>query len=149
VQTFFTERRYVRYFIVQGEQGQEQEEEQQGNKELRQEDKQGAEEDSCKQTLARLSHEWQALEQEESKAMEYMVEETSAKDRTGWFKRTQWDKHLQAYPNWRLLAYAIRMSGKEELQLQRAVQLVEEPVEDAVQGLSTLSLETLRWLHSA
>jgi hypothetical protein len=40
VQTFFTERRYVRYFIVQGEQGQE--------------DKQGAEEDSCKQTLACL-----------------------------------------------------------------------------------------------
>jgi hypothetical protein len=32
---------------------------------------------------------------------------------------------------------------------QRAVQLVEELVEDAVQGLSTLSLETLRWLRSA
>ncbi|KAF1922115.1 uncharacterized protein M421DRAFT_10834 [Didymella exigua CBS 183.55] len=81
--------------------------------------------------------------------MEHMAEEASAKDRTGWFKRTQWDEHLQAYPSWRLLAYAIRMPGKEEPQLQRAVQLVEELVEDAVQGLSTLSLETLRWLRSA
>jgi hypothetical protein len=41
--------------------------------------------------------------------------------------------------------YAIRMPGKGEPQLQRAVQLVE----DAVQGLSTLFLETLRWLRSA
>jgi hypothetical protein len=167
VQTFFAERRYVHYFVVQEgeeEQGQRErersealgQEEELGNAEedkqgAEEEDKQGAEEeeDGCKQTLARLLYEWQALEQEESKAMEHMAEEASAKDCTGWFKRTQWDEHLQAYPSWRLLAYAIRMPGKEEPQLHRAVQLVEELVEDAVRGLSTLSLETLRWLRSA
>jgi hypothetical protein len=26
-----------------------------------------------------------------------MTAEASAKDRTSWFKRTQWDEHLQAY----------------------------------------------------
>ena len=49
-----------------------------------------------------------------------------------WFKRTRWDKHLQAYPDWRLLSYAIRIPADDEPRLQRVVQLVEELVEEAV-----------------
>jgi hypothetical protein len=84
----------------------------------------------------------------DSDAMERIAEEASAKDCTGWFKRTQWDKHLQAYLDWRLLSYAIRLPAADEPALQQVVQLVEELVEEAVQGLTTLSLETLRWLRS-
>jgi hypothetical protein len=54
----------------------------------------------------------------------------------------------QAYPDWRLLSYAVRLPVSDEPALQRVVQLVEELVEQAVQGFSTLSLETLRWLRS-
>jgi hypothetical protein len=104
--------------------------------------------ESYQQRLACLSYEWGAVEQKDSEAIELIAEEASAKDRTGWFKRTRWDEHLQAYPDWKLLAYAIRLPGDDEPQLQRVVQLVEELVEEAVQGLSTLSLETLRWLRS-
>ncbi|RYO31055.1 hypothetical protein AA0111_g5338 [Alternaria arborescens] len=104
--------------------------------------------ESYQQRLACLSYEWDAVEQKDSEAIELTAEEVSAKDRTGWFKRTRWDEHLQAYPDWKLLAYAIRLPGDDEPQLQRVVQLVEELVEEAVQGLSTLSLETLRWLRS-
>lgn len=160
VQTFFQERRYVRYFIVQEtEQPQpslppllplslEQRDRSQTSQQPRQERAQQDQAESYQQRLACLSYEWDAVEQKDSQAIELIAEEASAKDRTGWFKRTRWDEHLQAYPDWKLLAYAIRLPGDDEPQLQRVVQLVEELVEEAVQGLSTLSLETLRWLRS-
>ena len=78
-----------------------------------------------------------------------MAAEASAKDRTGWFKRTQWDKHLQAYLDWKLLAYAVWPPGNDEPALRQVVLAVEEVVEQAVRGLSTLLIETLRWLRSA
>jgi hypothetical protein len=84
----------------------------------------------------------------DSDAIERIAEEASAKDRTGWFKRTRWDEHLQAYPDWRILAYAIRIPADDKPRLQRVVKIVEELVEEAVQGLSTLSIETSRWLRS-
>jgi hypothetical protein len=37
------------------------------------------------------------IARKDSDAIERIAEEASAKDRIGWFKRTQWDKHLQAY----------------------------------------------------
>jgi hypothetical protein len=78
-----------------------------------------------------------------------MAEEASAKDRTGWFKRTRWDEHLQAYPDWKLLSDAIRPPGDDEPELKQVVLAVEEVVEQAVRGLGTLSINTLRWLRSA
>jgi hypothetical protein len=53
----------------------------------------------------------EALNQEDCKAINRIAEEASAKDRTGWFKRTRWDEHLQVYPDWKLLAYAVRSPG--------------------------------------
>jgi hypothetical protein len=44
--------------------------------------------------------------------------------------------------------YAIRLPAADKPALQQVVQLVEELVEEAVQGLTILSLETLRWLRS-
>ena len=84
VQTFFQERRYVRYFIVQ-----EQQQEQSQPRTAEQQ-----EVDDCKQRLAALSHAWDAIARRDSDAIEQIAEETSAKDRTGWFKRTRWDEHL-------------------------------------------------------
>jgi hypothetical protein len=159
VQTFFQEKRYRRYFLVQEPEQPppppllpplllEQRDASQTSQRRRQEKAEQDRAESYQQRLACLSYQWDAVEQKDSKAIERIAEEVSAKDCTGWFKRTQWDKHLQAYPDWRLLSYAIRLPGADEPQLQRVVQLVEELVEEAVQGLSTLSIDTLRWLRS-
>jgi hypothetical protein len=102
-----------------------------------------------KQRLALISSSLEALKREDSKAINRIAEEASTKDRTGWFKRTRWDEHLQAYPDWKLLAYAIRPPGDDEPALKQVVVVVEEVVEQAVRGLSTLSIDTLRWLRSA
>jgi hypothetical protein len=91
VQTFFRERRYVRYFVVQEEKEQEK---QQGDKQ--QGDKQQGD---YKQTLAYLASSLTALKRKDSEAIDCIAEESLAKDRTGWFKRTQWDEHLQVYPD--------------------------------------------------
>ena len=91
MQTFFRERRYVRYFIVQEEhqEHQEHQEQQQSN---------------CERRLSCLLSGWETLKREDGEATERMAEEASAKDRTGWFQRTRWAEHLHAYPYWRLLS---------------------------------------------
>jgi hypothetical protein len=48
-----------------------------------------------------------------------------------------------------LLSYAIRPPGDDEPELKQVVLAVEEVVEQAVRGLGTLSIDTLRWLRSA
>jgi hypothetical protein len=83
--------------------------------------------------LASLAYERSALEQEDSNAIRRIAGEVSS---------------LQAYPDWRLLSYAICMPGADEPQLQQVVQVIEALLEEAVQGLSTLSHKTLRWLRS-
>ena len=113
MQTFFRERRYVRYFVVQAEEkeDEEEQEEQQDAEEQQQGEQQESERQSnYKQRLALLSSSLEALKREDSEAINRMAEEASAKDRTGWFKRTRWDEHLQAYPDWKLLSYARRIS---------------------------------------
>ncbi|KAF2022950.1 hypothetical protein EK21DRAFT_119233 [Setomelanomma holmii] len=152
VQTFFRERRYVRYFVVQEEeQGQQQNQEQQQQQQQQQSDErqESEQQSNYKQRLAYLSSSLEALKSKDSKAIDRIAEEASAKDRTGWFKWTRWDKHLQAYSDWKLLAYAIRSPGDDEPELQQAAAAVEQLVEQAVQGLSTLAIDTLRWLRSA
>jgi hypothetical protein len=111
VQTFFRERRYVRYFVVQAEEKEDEEEQQRGEQQ-RGEQQQGEQQESgrqgdYKQRLGLLSSSLEALKREDSEAIDRMAEEASAKDRTGWFKRTRWDEHLQAYSDWKLLSYAI------------------------------------------
>ena len=150
VQTFFRERRYVRYFVVQAQEDKQQNaSEQQDALEQQQGEQQESERQShYKQRLALLSSSLEALKHEDSEAINRMAEEASAKDRTGWFKRTRWDEHLQAYPDWKLLSYAIRPPGDDEPELKQVVLAVEEVAEQAVRGLSTLSIDTLRWLRS-
>jgi hypothetical protein len=133
VQTFFRERRYVRYFIVQ-------EQKEQGEQDAP-EQQQGDE-----QRLALLSSKWEALKRKDGKAINRIAKDALAKDRIGWFKRTRWDEHLQAYTDWKLLAYAIRLPGDDEPALRQVVLAVEE---QAVCGLGTLSVNTLRWPRSA
>ena len=45
--------------------------------------------------------------------------------------------------------YAIRLPGDDEPALKQVVLAVEESIEQAVRGLGTLSVDTLRWLRSA
>jgi hypothetical protein len=115
VQTFFRERRYVRYFVVQAEEEedeemQEQQQQHQGEQQQGEQQELGRQGD-FKQRLALLSSILEALKREDNEAIDRMAEEASAKDRTGWFKRTRWDEHLQAYLDWKLLSYAIRPAG--------------------------------------
>lgn len=98
--------------------------------------------------VVQLSDTWERLHQQDRDDMQRMAESTAPKDRTGWFKRTQWDEHLQAYPDRRLLSYASRLPDHTEPQLQRAVKIVEQAIDTSVRGLSTLSIETRRWLKS-
>jgi hypothetical protein len=89
VQTFFQERRYIRYFVVQ-EQDQDQDQEQdQGHGQGKPQTAEQKEADGYKQRLATLSQEWETVARKDSNAIERIAEEASAKDRTGWFKRTQ------------------------------------------------------------
>ena len=104
VQTFFRERRYVRYFLVQ------EQSEQQG-------EQQGEQQSDEQQRIFLLSSSLEAVKRKDSEAMNRIAEEASTKDRTGWFKRTRWDAHLQAYLDWRLLSYAVRLPGNDEPQL--------------------------------
>jgi hypothetical protein len=114
VQTFFRERRYIRYFVVQedaqAQQGDEQQgdeqqsdeqqsDEQQGDKQQGDKQQGDKQQGNYKQTLTYLASSLTALKRKDSKAIDYIAEESSAKDCTGWFKRTQWDKHLQVYPD--------------------------------------------------
>jgi hypothetical protein len=105
VQTFFRERRYVRYFVVQAEEKEDEEmQEQQRGEQQESERQQGEQQElkrqgDYKQRLSLLPSSLEALKREDSEAIDRMAEEASAKDRTGWFKRTRWDEHLQAYPD--------------------------------------------------
>jgi hypothetical protein len=145
-QTFFRERRYLRYFVVQQQQEEvkekeEEQEQEQNNTQSKQIDVQ--------QRTASLSSQLEAIQARDSQATACILEEATAHDRTGWFKRTGWEEHLQAYPDWRLLAYAVRLPSDDEPELQRVVRRVEEVLEQSVQGLYSLSHDTRRWMRSA
>jgi hypothetical protein len=79
VQTFFQERRYVRYFIVQ-EQKQEQAQEQGQSQPQTAKQKEAV---SYQQRLATLSQQWETVARKDSNTIERIAEEASAKDRTG------------------------------------------------------------------
>jgi FtsZ-interacting cell division protein YlmF len=87
VQTFFCKQRYVRYFVVQAEEEEDEEEQEQEQQQGEQQEleRQG----NYKQRLSLLSSSLEALKREDSEAIDCMAEEASAKDRTGWFKRTR------------------------------------------------------------
>ena len=68
-------------------------------------------------------------------------------DHTGWFNRNRWLIHL-ARCNLLHLSQASRLPDKNDTTLSQAAHVVEQAVEQAVAGLSTLGLETRRWLRS-
>ncbi|KAF2022457.1 hypothetical protein EK21DRAFT_119747 [Setomelanomma holmii] len=84
-----------------------------------------------------------------SRATSSRATSSRATSSKSWFKWTRWDEHLQAYSDWKLLAYAIQSPRDDELELPQVVAAIEQLVEQAVQGLSTLAIDTLRWLRSA
>jgi hypothetical protein len=84
-QTFFRERRYLRYFVVQQQQEEvkekeEEQEQEQNNTQSKQIDVQ--------QRTASLSSHLEAIQARDSQATSCILEEATAHDRTGWFKRT-------------------------------------------------------------
>jgi hypothetical protein len=110
VQSFFRERRYARCFVVQEEEAQQEQQQQdeqqqgwqqhgnnqEGNDQQGNEQQESERQADYKQRLALLTSSLEALKREDSKAIDRIAEEASTKDRTGWFKRTRWDEHLQA-----------------------------------------------------
>ncbi|KAH5441620.1 hypothetical protein HBI60_255780 [Parastagonospora nodorum] len=68
-------------------------------------------------------------------------------DRTGWFTRNGWQEHLGKH-NLKQLYWASRLPDRYDTLLQQAVRVVDLAMEQGVAGLSTLPLETCRWLRS-
>lgn len=132
VQTFFTGR-FRRYFIVHTP------EDGSVDRSLSDDDR---------DEVAVIKGEWEQARKGHEKELERVDEEIAKTDRTGWFNRTGWPQHL-ARRNMRHLAHASRMPDQDERLLQQAVKVVDLMIERAVAGLSTLGLETRRWLRSA
>jgi hypothetical protein len=105
---------------------------------------------SASTTTDAVSHIVQQIQSSQAKHAESLAiaDATIAKtDHTGWFNRNRWPIHL-ASCNLIHLNQASRMPDKNDNLLGQAVEVVEQVVEQAVSGLSTLALETRRWLKS-
>ena len=85
---------------------------------------------------------WDAAESAERLQMAQATEQAPARDRTGWFARTKWHKHLQQYSDRSLLVTAASPPSADEPDMQEAVRSVDRVVEGAVQGLDTLTVDT-------
>jgi hypothetical protein len=88
VQTFFRERRYIRYFVVQedaqAQQGDKQQgDEKQGDEQQSDEQQGDKQQGDYKQTLAYLASSLTALKRKDSEAIDRIAKESSAKDCTG------------------------------------------------------------------
>ena len=86
-------------------------------------DEQEQQHSNWEQRLSYLLSGWETLKRKDGEATERIAE------------------HLHAYPDWRLLSC-------NEPELKQVALAVEELAEQAVDGLGTLSIETLRWLRS-
>jgi hypothetical protein len=82
VQTFFRERRYVRYFVVQTEEEEDEEEQEQEQQQQQGEQQESERQGDYKQRLALLSSSLEALKREDSEAIDRIAEVALAKDRT-------------------------------------------------------------------
>jgi hypothetical protein len=91
--------------------------------------------------------EWTAAQQVRSQQLDIAEAAIAATDRTGWFNRNGWPEHL-AGRNLARLSWASRMPDKNDALFQQAVKIVDRAIEQGVAGLSTLPLETRRWLRS-
>lgn len=134
VQTFFRTGGFQRYFVVHAP-----EENGSVNPSLTKEDEAEA---------AAIKREWKEIREERKKALELADEKVAKTDRTGWFNRTGWPEHL-AGRNLKHLARASRLPDRNERELQQATKIVDLAIERSVAGLSTLAVETRRWLRSA
>jgi len=134
VQTFFRTGGFQRYFVVHAP-------EENGLVEpsLTKEDEAEA---------AAIKREWREIREKHKKMLELADEKVAKTDRTGWFNRTGWPEHL-ARRNLKRLAHASRLPDWDERLLQQAAKVVDLAIESSVAGLSTLALETRRWLKSA
>ena len=128
MQTFFHKRRYVRCFVVQQDEHHDHDDHHSHDDHHEQEDKEQDEQEqqhsNWEQRLSYLLSGWETLKREDGEVTERIAE------------------HLHAYPDWRLLSC-------NEPKLKQVALAVEELAEQAVDGLGTLSIETLCWLRSA
>jgi len=135
VQTFFTRGGFQRYFTVHVPEEQEQE-------------TRRAELGDCEGFVAATLGAWKKTDEDYERSQEVADARTAKTDRTGWFNRTAWPEHI-AKRNLTLLAHARRLPDRDEKELQRVAHAVDLLTERCVAGLSTLALETRRWLKSA
>ncbi|KAH7020668.1 hypothetical protein B0J12DRAFT_746545 [Macrophomina phaseolina] len=107
----------------------------------------GRREGKRKEEVGKLLAEWRGAEERHEREMQVMEAEVAKQDRTGWFNRTGWPEHL-ARCNLRHLSAAAALPGRDERALQQAAKAVDALIERSVAGLSTLGLESRRWLRS-
>jgi len=97
----------------------------------------------AQQDLERIKDEWSAARQKHQETLERLDTEIMKQDRTGWFNRTGWVKHL-AERNLKHLAHASRLPDRDEQVLLEAVRVLDLLMTRAVAGLLTLDLELRR-----
>ena len=95
-----------------------------------------------------IKNDWDEELRKKMKELEIIEKEVMKQDRTGWFDRTKWPKHL-GKSNMKHLAHTSRLADRNEADLIRVQQLVDILLERCIQGLETLHPETRRWLKSA
>ncbi|TKA55283.1 hypothetical protein B0A49_12685, partial [Cryomyces minteri] len=98
--------------------------------------------------VTRILDECRRAKEEHDRDMGKADEMVARTDRTGWFNRTGWPEHL-ARRNLAHLSHASRMPDGGERLLHQAVKTVDLVIEKSVAGLSSLAIETRRWLKSA
>ncbi len=138
MQTYFSAAGLQRYFTVNYEESEEQ-----NDAENRRQSKRGAATASTSLQISSVLQEWDQALEKQKLAQEKADSELAKTDRTGWFSRTRWPEHL-ADCNLRHLSHATRLPDRNETELQQIVQLVAQLLERSVSGLATLDDEIRR-----
>jgi hypothetical protein len=151
-QTFFTERKLTKYFVVEA-----------GDCELNGEANSGSEAETTTENapqttpiqplqpghvrvsdcIRSIQQRWSLAEEKQEKKLAQLDKDVLKQDRTGWYNRTGWPEHL-GESNMRFLAAASRVPDKNEALLKEAVRIMNLVFKQALVSLGTLDLETQR-----
>jgi hypothetical protein len=158
VQTFFTKRDIMRWFIVQeNDQVQDEILPSQTPSTPHQPSSQGIISRTTKaqnhlttqqQTqLDTITQEWSHIQTQHQQSMQQVEAEQATHDRTGWWSLTKWAEHFSNC-NMQYLAHASRVPDSDEDLLKEACRVVDVTLSRSLQGLGTLHRETRRWIRS-
>lgn len=102
-----------------------------------------------KRQLEKIKTDWDTKQKQHEEELHTLAAELEKADQTGWWKVTNWLRHL-AKSNLKHLAYCNRLPDKrEEPVLVQVAEVVDLFLEQCVKGLDSLPKQTKRQLRSA